>query len=68
MASINLSYIPVKKATVPPETPGTTLAAPIAAPFKNKIMSPNVLGTQKHALLKNNHQPMNYKREKFLLI
>ena len=33
---INSSYIPVIKAIVPPETPGTTSAAPIAIPFKIK--------------------------------
>ena len=39
---INLSYMPEIKATVPPETPGITFAAPIANPFRK---SPNSLFT-----------------------
>ena len=34
----NSSYMPEIKAIVPPETPGTTSAAPIAIPFKDKII------------------------------
>lgn len=36
MVFINSSYIPEINAIVPPDTPGTTSAAPIAIPFKNK--------------------------------
>ena len=32
---ISSSYIPVTNAIVPPETPGITLATPIAIPFRN---------------------------------
>ena len=34
----NSSYMPEIKAIVPPETPGTTSAAPIAIPFKDRII------------------------------
>ena len=34
MALISLSKTPVIRATVPPDTPGITLAAPIAIPFR----------------------------------
>lgn len=34
---INSSYIPEINAIVPPETPGTTSAAPMAIPFKDII-------------------------------
>jgi len=35
---ISSSYIPVIKAIVPPETPGTTLAIPIAIPLIKRVI------------------------------
>ena len=38
MAFIKRSKIPVIRAIVPPETPGITLAAPMAIPLKNRLI------------------------------
>jgi hypothetical protein len=66
IASMSRSYIPVKNATVPPETPGITLAAPIALPFNKRNKSSINFGTKKTCLGTLKSSTENYKRKNLI--